>query len=79
MSFEVFSLIWSHVNEMKKYIYKNQKCKILKKKRSGDIVKRYLSTKFGINFVTCSEKTDFTDDGRMDDGRQLDDSSSAVQ
>ena len=30
---------------------KNQKCKILEKKKkwSGDMVKRYFSTKFGIN------------------------------
>ncbi len=51
MSFEVFSPMWSHVNENEKKIVKNQKCEILKtkKKWSGDMVKTYLSTKFGIN------------------------------
>ena len=44
-------------------------------KWSGYIVKRYISTKFGINlFDAGSEKTGFTDDGRP-----RDDSSSTVQ
>ncbi len=41
------------------------------------MMKRYLSTKFGINMPDGSEKTGFTD-GRID-GRPCDDSSTAVQ
>ncbi len=53
MSFEHFSPIWSPVNENEKKILKNNK-KIIKKfekqtkKWCGDMVKRYLSTKFGL-------------------------------
>ncbi len=47
------------------------------------MVKRYLSTKFGINIPDGFWENEFngrtTDDGRMDDGRPRDDSSSAVQ
>ncbi len=49
MSFEIFTPIWSYVNENEKKIAKNQKFKILKKKWSGDMVDRYLSQKFGVN------------------------------
>ncbi len=41
------------------------------------MMKRYLSTKFGIICLTVSEKTGFC--GQTDDGRPRDDSSSAVQ
>ena len=46
-----FFPIWSYVNENgKKTIIKNKKInKILKKKRSGDMVDRYLSLKFCVN------------------------------
>ncbi len=48
----VFFLPWSYVNEKEKKIIKNQKCKIKNKtKMSGDMVKRYLFTKFGINLL----------------------------
>ena len=52
MSFEFFSTIWSHVNEKK--IIKNKKVQNFekqKKKCSAGMVKRYLSTKFGINLL----------------------------
>ncbi len=53
------------------------------KKWSGDMEKRYLSTKFGINLHDGFGENGFygrTDDGRTtDDGRPRDDSSSAVQ
>ncbi len=45
---------------------------------SGDMVKRYLSTKFGINLLDRFGENGFY--GRTtDDGRPRDDSSSAVQ
>ncbi len=46
------------------------------------MVKRYLSTKFGINMPEGLWENGFygrTTDGRTDDGRPRDDSSSAVQ
>ena len=53
--FEVFSPIWSHVNENEKKIVKKKKSKLQnfekEKKWSGDMVKRYFSTKFGINLL----------------------------
>ncbi len=46
------------------------------------MVKRYLSTKFGIDLLDGFWENEFygrTTDGRTDDGRLRDDSSSAVQ
>ncbi len=68
----------------RKKIVKNQKFKILKNKQklSGDMVDRYLSVKFGVNPLDGFRENDVygqTDDGRMDDWRPRDDSSSAVQ
>ena len=91
MSFEVFPPYGPMLAKTKK----DRKCNVLKnKQRSGDMVKRYLSTKFGINLFDGSGKKRFMDgrtDGRtdrwtddrrmltMDDGRPHDDNSSAVQ
>ncbi len=55
MSFEVFSPIWSHVNEKEKTRKKVKKYKLLEKKQtkkwSGHMVKRYISTIFSINLL----------------------------
>ncbi len=59
--FEVFSPIWSHVNENKKKIVKNQKCKILKNKHKLSIC--------GINLLDKSEKNGFYE--RTDDGPRV--------
>ena len=78
MSVEVFSPIWSHVNTKKKNRKnsKMQNFEKLKTKWSGDMVKRYLSTKFDINLLDEFWQNGFygrTTAGRMtDDGRQHD-------
>ena len=53
--------------------------KIGKKNQSGDMVKMYLATKFGINLHNGFWENGFTDDEQTDDGLPCDNSSSAVQ
>ena len=81
MSFETFSPIWSHINEnKKKKIVKIKKNKKTKKTFSGDMVDRYISPKFAINsFSGIRENDVYGRPTTTDDGRQRDDSSSAVQ
>ncbi len=58
------------------------KIKFCQKKWSEDIVDRYLSTKFGVNLLTVSEKMFFyrcTNDGEANDGRTCDGSISALK
>ncbi len=70
MSFEIFTPILSYLNENEK---KNRKkSKILyfekqNKKRSGDMVDRYLSVKFGVIPLGGFRENDVY--GRTDDGR----------
>ncbi len=54
----------------RKKTVKNQKCNILKNKKKKNGLEIWWKG---------SEKIDFTDDGRADDGHLRDDSSSAVQ
>ncbi len=65
---DVYSHIWSYVNKNEKKIIKNQKFKILKKKKwSGDMVDRYLSVKFGVIPLGGFRENDvygWTTDGR---------------
>ncbi len=80
MSFEIFSPIWSHVNENEKKSLKNKIFKKLKKKCSGDMMDRYLSPKFGVNPLDGFRESDVYGWTKMtDDGCPRDDSSSAVQ
>ena len=73
----VFSPMWSHVNENEKKKSKMQNFD-KQKKWSGDRMKRYLSTKFGINLPDGFGENGFY--GRWtDDGRLRDDISSSVQ
>ncbi len=51
MSLEVFSPIWSHVNENEKKKSNIAKFWKTENKWSRDMLKRYISTKFGINLL----------------------------
>ncbi len=81
MSFEGFSPIWSHVNENEKKIVKNQKMQNFEQHKND--VETWWKGTFPPNLalvcLTGSDKTVFTEGGRMDDGRARDDSSSDVQ
>ena len=84
LSFEVFSPMWSHVNENEKKIISNQKCKVLKINSLDISWKGTVPPNLALIRLTGSEKTGFTDDGRtneqlMEDGRPRDGSSAAVQ
>ncbi len=88
MSFEIFTPIWSYINENEKKIVKNQEFKILKNKKNGLEI-WWIGTcpqNLALIHSVVPEKTMSTDDGRTtdgrktdDDGRPRDDSSSAVQ
>ncbi len=69
MSFEGFFPMWSHVNENEKKNREKSKMQNFEKKKwSGDMVNKYLSTKFGINLLDRFRENGFygRTDGRMD-------------
>ncbi len=78
MSFEISPRICSHVNEKKKNIKKNE---IFKNKCAGDMVDRYLSTKFGVNPLDGLGERGFKGwtNGRTYDGNSPDSINSLVQ
>ena len=81
MSFEIFSAIWSHVNENEIKIVK--KIKHFEKQKKNGLEIWWIHTcsqNLALIHSVVSEKTMSTDRRRTDDdGRPRDDSSSAVQ
>ncbi len=75
MSFEIFSPVWSHVNENEKKFVKNQKFKIFENKKNGLEI-WWIGTcpqNLALIHSVVSEKTMSPDDGRRtDDGRTTD-------